>query len=432
MTDLKPKAMNYTEAVSYLRSLPPFIPRKLAPGEELFNLDAIRCLLKHLGNPEKQLRFVHIAGTNGKGSTASFLTGILTEAGHRTGLFTSPAVLCPTEQIRIGTDDISQDDYARIISYIRPHCEKMAAAGEGSPSEFEILTAAAFLYFTEQKCDIVVLETGLGGRLDATNIIPAPLLCIFTPVSLEHTDLLGDTLEKIAREKAGIIKPGTAVLTSPQDPEVMHVFQETCTRLDVPLYTEIPALDEKCGEILKEAMAAPYQAENAALAAEAARLLQPDTAKEAIRLGISRMKWPCRFELIRTSPDVIIDGSHNPAGVKTLAEALRTYYPGKKIRFITGILRDKNVKEMLSHIMPLAACFYTVTPPSPRALPAEELAEILRDFMTAGSCGPCEIRSFENPEDAVRGILKKSGADDIICAFGSLYSAGGLRSYFLS
>ena len=491
--------MNYEETISYLRSLPPFIPRQLAPGEELFNLDNIRILLRRLGNPAKKLRFVHVAGSNGKGSVCAFLTQILTESGYAAGLFTSPAVMRPTEQIRIGTEEISREDYARFFTIVRRESEEMQKAAEGSPSEFEMLTAAAFLYFQERKCDIIVLEAGLGGRLDSTNIIPSPLLAVFTPVSLEHTGMLGDTLEKIAKEKAGIIKPGCAVLLGKQEEEARAVFEKAAYASDAPLYSAaqvkqtagtfsgqeitltappVPAASaseqffseissyaastalhsdfaasfaahepasngvssafdmdsqierlyrELSGKPLRLRLAAPCQADNAAAAISAAMLLSAmgygRICADSIADGLRNTSWPGRFEVIHENPFIIVDGSHNPAGARTLAEGLKQLFPDKKITFIAGILRDKNYPDVFRELTPLAHCFMTVTPPSPRAFPAEDLALYLRE-------NGCPADSFDTVDAAVSAALKKSGADDVICAFGSLYLVSAYKRAF--
>ena len=429
--------MTYEEAAAYFAGIPPFVPRKVKPGEELFNLDLIRVLLMRLGNPEKQIATVHITGTNGKGSTSAFLTQMLTEGGYKTGLYTSPAMTRITERIRIGLTEIPEAAFAAYAERVRAEAEKMAAAGEGSPSEFEQVTALAFLYFAEEACDIAVIEAGLGGRLDATNVIPAPLLAIFTPVSFDHMEVLGDTLALIAAEKAGIIKPGTgAVLSAPQEEEVLQVLKGRAAEMGVPFYAaalpdsapgdaslhETILPDSTLRDVL---FAGSYQRGNASLAAAAVRLLADrfPVSAAAVRRGAETMRWPGRYELLQTDPCVIADGAHNAAGVRTLMESLSGQYPGKRFIFITGVLADKQVDEMLDAAAPYAKMFFTVTPDSVRALPAEALCERLRERgLKAEVC--------ESAAAAVRRALDAADVSDVICAFGSFYFIGKVRSCF--
>ena len=414
--------MTYEEAAAYFAGIPPFVPRKVKPGEELFNLDLIRVLLMRLGNPEKKIAAVHITGTNGKGSTSAFLTQMLTEGGYKTGLYTSPAMTRITERIRIGLTEIPEAAFAAYAERVRAEAEKMAAAGEGSPSEFEQVTALAFLYFAEEACDIAVIEAGLGGRLDATNVIPAPLLAIFTPVSFDHMEVLGDTLALIAAEKAGIIKPGTgAVLSAPQEEEVLQVLKGRASEMGVPFY----AAGVPDGTLRDVPFAGSYQRDNASLAAAAVRLLADrfPVSEAAVRRGAETMRWPGRYELLRTDPCVIADGAHNAAGVRTLMESLSGQYPGKRFIFITGVLADKQVDEMLDAAAPYAKMFFTVTPDSVRALPAEALCERLRERgLKAEAC--------ESAAAAVRRALDAADVSDVICAFGSFYFIGKVRSCF--
>lgn len=441
--------MTYEEAAAYFAGIPPFVPRKVKPGEELFNLDLIRVLLMRLGNPEKKIAAVHITGTNGKGSTSAFLTQMLTEGGYKTGLYTSPAMTRITERIRIGLSEIPEAAFAACAERVRAEAEKMAAAGEGSPSEFEQVTALAFLYFAEEACDIAVIEAGLGGRLDATNVIPAPLLAIFTPVSFDHMEVLGDTLALIAAEKAGIIKPGTgAVLSAPQEEEVLQVLKGRAAEMGVPFYaagvpdkdassSAEPLPDNAPGDVsLHETVlpdstlrdvsfAGSYQRGNASLAAAAVRLLADrfPVSEAAVRRGAETMRWPGRYELMQTDPCVIADGAHNAAGVRTLMESLSGQYPGKRFIFITGVLADKQVDEMLDAAAPYAKMFFTVTPDSVRALPAEALCERLRERgLKAEVC--------ESAAAAVRRALDAADVSDVICAFGSFYFIGKVRSCF--
>ena len=432
-------AMTYEEAVRWLKELPPFVPRTLAPGEDPFSLEAIRELLKRLGDPQERLHFIHVTGTNGKGSTCAYLAQILTNAGFRTGLYTSPAIERINERIRIGAEQIPDEAFARVVEKVRGVCLNMQADGAPFPSEFEQVTAAAFLYFLENACDPVILEVGLGGRVDATNVIPAPLLAVFTPIGMDHTESLGNTLEKIAREKSGIIKHGSVVLTCPQEKEVLQVLRERAKEEGAAYYEAFMpevsrfSLDgqtfymncEGSGELsFFTSMCGAYQVKNAALAVQAAVLLRKygyEISDTVLRSGIAQTVWPGRFEILEKRPYLIADGSHNPHGVRSLAESLERLFPDRKILFITGVMADKSYEEMMRQIVPLAGHVYTVTPPSVRGLPAEELAVCIRRL--GAEAEPCR--------DVPDALLKaKSGAEeeDVICAFGSLSFIGEVRS----
>ena len=428
--------MTYREALDYISSRPRFAPRRLAPGEEPFNLNAIRALLARLGDPQKELRFVHVAGTNGKGSTTAFLSAVLQEAGLRAGLYTSPYLERFTERIRIGDREISEEDLGRHAETVRDAVEEMKRDGQDLPSEFELVCAMSFLWFREQAPDLVVLEVGLGGRLDATNVIDCPDLAVITSIGFDHMETLGDTLPKIAWEKAGIIKSGGHVIALPQDPAVDAVFQTVCLERKavlhpaaLPVRTARPDLWGQGFDLpglpgLYISLPGTYQMENAALAAQAALLLKElgwPVTEEAIRSGLKKAKWPGRFELLRTEPAVLIDGAHNADGARALRASLETVFPGKQIVFIAGVLADKEYDAMLTAVLPLAERFYTVAPPNARALPAEALADRLTEL--GGLAFPCG-----SVEEAVRLAVDHAGKDGVVCAFGSLYYIGQVRS----
>lgn len=430
--------MTYQEALDFFSSQPRFAPRQLAEGEEPFNLNAIRRLLSLLGDPQRDLRFVHVAGTNGKGSVTAFLSSILTCCGLRTGVYTSPYLERFTERIRIGTEEISPEDLGRHAETVRRAVEEMKREHEALPSEFELVCAVAFLWFREQAPDLVVLEVGLGGRLDATNIIDCPELAVITSIGLDHTETLGNTLAKIAWEKAGIIKPGGHVLAAPQCAAVDAVFQTVCWERKAVLHTAAlpvrtvrPDLDGQSFDLpghpeLHIPLLGTYQIENGALAAQAAFLLGEQgwpVTEQAVREGLDRTVWPGRFELLRREPAVLIDGAHNPAGAGALRLSLETYFPGKRIVFVTGVLADKDYGAMLSEVLPLADRFYTVAPPSPRALSARDLASWLRE--RGAEAEPCG-----SVAEAVRLAEERAGQDGVVCAFGSLYYIGQVRALF--
>ena len=429
--------MNYQESLEFISSLPRFSPSSVKPGEDPFNLDSIRELMRRLGNPQDKLKFVHIAGTNGKGSTAAFINQIMIEGGYKVGLYTSPFIEHFTERIKINNEEIPEETLAEIASEVRLVCEEMISAGIKAPSEFEIVCAIGFIYFARKNCDLVVLEVGLGGRLDATNVIGSSLLSVITTISLDHTEVLGDTLEKIAAEKAGIIKKDGEVLLYPCKPSVEAVFENVCRQKNARLSRAImPKTVESAdingqvfdlgfgGHKFKIKMLGTYQVFNAAMAVQAALSLQLKGFKltyKNIQDGLENARWPGRFEVLQTDPAVIIDGSHNEEGVKALKSSIEHYFPHQKIIFITGVLADKNYREMMSDIVPFAKRFYTITPPTPRALPAESLADMLKSISDA------EVYSCESVKSAVRQALSEAEEDDIIIAFGSLYYIGEIR-----
>ena len=433
--------MTYNECLHYLRHLPAFTPAGVLSGKITYDLNAITVLCSRLGDPQKKLKFVHITGTNGKGSTLAFLRSILTTAGLRTGSFTSPELVDYEEQVQIDGEMIPQEAVARHLSTVITAAEEMRQEGRFFPSPFEMTLAMAFLYFLEEGCDIVLLEVGMGGKTDATNVIGSPLLALFVRISLDHTQILGDTLTAIAREKAGIIKDGTKVLSLPQPKEAEQVLQETCQKLHVPLeIIEPPAkLLSRSVEgqsfylpLTDEAVRIPllgtYQPENASLASEAASCVLEQLGyhtlcniNDMISEGLAHTTWPCRFELISKDPYVLVDGGHNVQGARVLSESLRAYFPEKKITFIFGVLKDKDYREIIKIMGPLAKEFITVAPDSPRAMDAVELADYLREKGYSA-------RPAASYEEAVS--LGLAACDDVLLAFGSLYFVGKLRQIF--
>ncbi|MBO6133854.1 MAG: bifunctional folylpolyglutamate synthase/dihydrofolate synthase [Lachnospiraceae bacterium] len=475
--------MDYREALKFVNSLPKFSPAACEPGVEPFNLDSIRYLLEKLGNPQKKLKYVHIAGTNGKGSVAAYLSSILMESGLKTGIYTSPFLERFTERIRIGNNEIEEEAFAKLAEEVKEKSDEMVRNGLKAPSEFEIITAIAFLYFVANDCDIVVLETGLGGRLDATNVIDCPEIAIITTISFDHMQVLGDTLEKIAYEKAGIIKRGCDVLIFPQKDEADKVFREAARKQAARLYRmsghpalksrslegqsfsmkpalldDIPGISPQYIldlEELRTVLLGSYQISNAALAVNAACILHgkgyPVTS-EAIQRGILKARWNGRFELLQRNPYILIDGSHNAEGAEVLREGLELYFSGEKIVFIVGILRDKEYRKMLKAIIPLASCFFAIEPPIDRALSAEELASQIIDCIdeaesdTGGTAAETvvgvnygtdmnslkdSVFPMKDLESALEAARNKAGKNGVICAFGSLYYIGALRSLVL-
>ena len=304
-------------------------------------LDRITELLDRMGRPQDRLKFVHVAGTNGKGSTCAYLASTLQACGYRTGLFTSPYVIEFAERIRVDGQNIPQDDLVAVTLFVREHAEAMAAETGEHPTEFELMTAVAFEHFARRRCDIVVCEVGLGGRLDSTNIIEDPQVCVITRLGLDHVDFLGDTLAKIAHEKAGIVKPGAPVVSWPQeDPGAMAEIEATAQRCGSTL--AVPAIDSLHIESVVEGgvrsfaydgdayttkLLATYQPYNAALAIEAVKALRTrgwDIPQDKLREGIASASWPGRFEVVSAGkPPLVVDGGHNPQGASVLADSLR-------------------------------------------------------------------------------------------------------------
>ncbi len=441
--------MNYQETMDYINSIPFFSPTSIVNGTEPYNLVSITELLHRLGDPQNNLRFVHIAGTNGKGSTSAFLNTILREAGYRVGFYTSPYLVRYTERVQIGWKEngtliereISEDDLSRLATRVREAAESMKIDNIQYPSQFEITTAISFLYFLEKECDIVVLEVGLGGRLDATNVIPSSELSVITTISLDHTMILGDTLPEIATEKAGIIKENGDVLVYPADDDVLHVFRNAAaghranlTIASLPEDVKEKNLDGQTFDLtlpnssdkwndLHISLLGRYQINNASIALQASLLLRKkgwNISDNDIRRGLSLTEWPGRFELLHRSPAVLVDGSHNEEGTIVLRMSLEQYFPGQKVIFVAGVLSDKDYSQMMDHVLPIAKTFFTVTPDSPRALSAEDLASFLKE--KGAEAIPCT-----SIDEAVKAALNRAADTDVICIFGSLYYVGVVR-----
>lgn len=418
-------------------------------------LERIRELLERLGRPQDRLKFVHVAGTNGKGSICAYLASILSAVGHRTGMFTSPYIERFEERIRVDGVIISPDELRDVTLAVREHAEAMAEETGDHPTEFELMTAVALEHFARCGCDIVVLEVGLGGRLDSTNVIDAPEACVIARIGLDHTALLGNTLAAIAGEKAGIIKEGSAVVSWPQEPEAMAVIEHAAAEhgceLRVPDFAQLEEgivkwedgappfrpFSYKEWADLRTGILGSYQPQNATVALEAVDVLRgrgwriPD---EAVRAGVAQTRWPGRFEIVEggSSPDgfaIVVDGGHNPQGARALADSLAEVFPGRKPVFVIGVLEDKDYPRMLEDVLPLGSAFVCVTPDNPRALPAHKLARAIRwtgqDLLGCSACvNPVVARDFE---DAIRRARELAGPDGLICAFGSLYSVAALK-----
>lgn len=417
--------MNYQQAVQYIESL--------KPSGMKWGLARMERVLSFCGHPEKRLRVVHIAGTNGKGSTARMIQCVLTAAGYRTGLYSSPAVTGIRDTITIDGTAIEKDTFAALTEKIASFQNDMGETG--SLSEFELTTALAFLYFTAQHTDICVVECGLGGRDDATNILPPPLTAVLTPISLDHTAILGKTIEEITTHKCGIIKPPCAVVTSPdQNEDALAVIFETTSkngltvRIPTAGGTPIRTLELGCTEFDYDTMSislpltGAFQCGNALTAIETIRTLNgygfPVTNDE-IMTGLSASTMPCRQEVLCRDPLILIDGAHNPQGVGALAETLRLHSI-YDVTLLTGMLADKDAARCMQLLAPFCRRAICCTPGNPRTLPAADLANILK-----AAAENLPVTVVESPVDALSLALNGRNAPLLIA--GSFYVASALR-----
>lgn len=391
-----------------------------------------RALLDALGRPEQALKFAHITGSNGKGSTAAMLASILAAAGWRTGLFTSPHLYRFNERFQVNGVPVPDDALARITGRVLAAAEQL----DEHPTEFELMTAIGFLWFAEAACDLVVIEVGLGGRLDSTNVIPAPEAAVITNIALEHTAILGSTLAAIAREKSGILKPGCRAVLYGQSREVEDVVMQVCRSQAIPLTitdrTQLRSISSGLdgqrftyrgvGDLLLPLLG-EYQLSNAMTVLDTVDALRArgwHIPEDAVSAGLAAAKWPGRLELVRRSPDFIIDGGHNPQCAQALSAALRGLYGEKKLIFLVGVLADKDWQAMVGEVLPLAKHVITVRPESERAKDESELAAWIR-----AQGIPTEAHASIG--EAVDAALALAAPDDAICAYGSLYSVGELR-----
>ena len=425
--------MTYEESIKYIRDTAVF-------GSKL-GLDNIRTLMSILGNPQDKLNMIHIAGTNGKGSTAAYMLSVLEEAGYRAGVYTSPELYRFSERIRINEDEISEDDTAYYATKIRKAAEYMAEHGIGNPSEFELVLAMAFCYFYDKAVDVVILEVGLGGRLDATNVISHSLISVITKISYDHMQYLGDTLPQIADEKAAIIKPHGRVIVYPAEKDVMNVFENRCSKQQAELHVaELPeqstaSLTEGQTFVLSDKtyttkMAGLYEINNAALAIQAIGLIRKNSLQisdENIYDGISRASWPGRFEILKRNPLIIADGAHNEDGAEALADTLTKYFGETKVTLCLGILKDKEYEKMLSHLLPHADRIIACDVPNPRSLTANELTEAIYEADPNISTFICH--TAKEVYDRIQEE-KNNATAFVIC--GSLYLVGSMRELYLN
>ncbi len=439
----------YSEAIDWIHNLGRF---GIRPG-----LERVAALLEYFGNPHQSLRFVHIGGTNGKGSTAAMLASMLKAGGYNIALYTSPYVLSFTNRMAVDGSDIDRRSLVDLVEKAQPAVAEIGKDKKLGPlSEFEVVTALALTYFAQREADLVVLEVGLGGRLDATNVI-TPLMSLITNISLEHTDVLGDTVEKIAFEKGGIIKPGKPLLTAAEDPAALKVLEERCReegspffRIYPPRFQGEPAVGEPSAVLesveedgqyfsyqgfsqsysnLFTNLRGVYQLQNAALALAATEQLEREgfsIPEDDLRRGLSQTVWPGRLEVLSKKPLLIVDGAHNPAAIKKLSEALPHYFKYKKLILVLGILADKDIEAMLKSILPLADRVVFTRPLLPRAAAPEDVERFARSRLGLNS----ESLVVQDHGPALIRALELAGPDDAVVVTGSLYTVSDVRAFW--
>jgi len=395
-------------------------------------LERISVLLDKMGNPQDNLKFIHIAGTNGKGSTAAMTASILQKAGYRTGLYTSPYIYRFHERIQVNGEQISDEDLVAVTEYVKPLAESMTE----TPTEFELVCAIAFEYYKRQKCDIVVLEVGMGGEFDATNVIKTPEVAVITNIGLDHTDYLGSTLEEIAKTKAGIFKENGHAVIYRGAPSVEKVFEDVCRQKNIALKkADFDGLVLRCHDLfgqefdcgarkqLRLPLLGDHQLHNASVVLSVADTLMENGWKiteQNIYEGIRDVSWPGRFDIVCRDPLFIIDGGHNPQCVEALIKNIEDYLKGRKVIALTGVLADKDYGDMYQPVMPLVEQFVCITPDNPRKLEAAELAEHLQK---AGA----KAVACDSTRAGVIKAMELSGKDGVVLCFGSLYSIGAIH-----
>ena len=425
--------MNYEEAIEFIHSTYKF-------GSRL-GLKNITKLMELLGNPQDSYKIIHVAGTNGKGSTCSLINEVLMESGYKTGLFISPYLEEFTERIQINKQHIDKDSLARIAALVKSKIEIMISEGYEHPTEFEVVTAIGFKYFQEQSIDFLVLEVGLGGRFDATNVVKKPLVCVISSISYDHMDYLGDTLEKIAYEKAGIIKEGSPVVVYPQADSIKNIIKDVAVQKNAKVFeANIHNIKKFKSDItgqwfkylkddvfylpeLKINLLGQHQLLNALTALLALEIMKNEgcnISSESVINGFSSCRFPGRFEIMSENPFIIIDGGHNIDGISHFTKTVKEYFKDKKIILFFGILKDKNPDEALNLILPISKEVYTLTPFSPRALKATELADLVKKHS--------DIKAIPlSSYDEILDVIKNADKDDVIAFAGSLYMIGSVR-----
>jgi dihydrofolate synthase/folylpolyglutamate synthase len=430
--------ITYTEALNYIYDLTKY-------GIKL-GLKNINHLLYLLGEPHKKLKIIHVAGTNGKGSTCSLISSILQSDGHKVGLYTSPHLVDFTERIKINHKSIDRKKVSELLEKIKPYIKKVAnTPSYGHPTFFEVITSMAFLYFFEEKIDFLVLEVGLGGRLDATNVCE-PLISIITHIDYDHMDKLGNGLEEIAREKGGIIKPEGIVISANQYEEAYNEIKKIADEKNSLIYSTGKEISYKIvksdikGVIfdlkgiyhnfknLHTPLLGRHQADNATTAItaiEALKIRGVNISEKAIRAGLEKVKWTGRLEIIQNNPTLILDGAHNPSGIRIVWQALKEIFTYHRLILVLAIFAEKDYKKMIQILAPNADLIITTKTMSPRAAPPQVIAKEAAQYIAQN-----KIIVTENISQAINCALSNSKKDDLICITGSLYTVGEAKRYF--
>ena len=417
--------MNYEEAMNFIQNTSKF--------GSVLGLDIIKELLERLGNPQDQLKVVHIAGTNGKGSTLAFLAGIFRESGYRAGRYVSPASFCYEERFRINEENISKEDLCFYMEKIKKISDEMVRDGMSHPTMFEIETALSFLYFLDKKVDVVLLETGMGGRLDATNVVKKPIAVIIASIGMDHMQFLGDTIEKIAAEKAGIIKEGCPVISYNNQESVNEVIKEKAKEMHckvtfvnsegIRVLSEslnggsfsYRSSDGRCYEKIEIPLLGRHQINNAALALEALNTIRNYYCISEFQTedGLRKTIWRGRIEILEKDPLVICDGAHNPDGAKSLLNFLQNNFTNRRLIYIMGVLSDKDYEQMIQILTPMAAKVYTVAPDNARALSSKDLAECVRKYHH-------DVEERQRLKECLEEVKQQADKEDVIIICGTL------------
>ncbi len=426
--------MNYKEAIQFIHSTYKF-------GSKL-GLKNITKLTELLGNPQNSYKIIHVAGTNGKGSTCSMIHDALMASGYKTGLFTSPYLEKFTERIQVNRQQIDDEALARITGLVKEKIDLMVREGYNHPTEFEVVTAIGFKYFEEQGIDFLILEVGMGGRFDATNVVSNALVSVITSISYDHTEYLGDTLEKIAFEKSGIIKEGSDVVVYPQEKSVVDVVKNTAKNKNATVYEVEKSNIEKLGGDLsgqrfkylktdvfnipeaKIRLLGEHQLYNTLTALRALELIKKrgyNVTEKAIVEGFKNCRFAGRFEVVNENPSIIIDGGHNINGIEYFAKAVRENFGSSKITLFFGMLKDKNPEEVLPLLIPLSKEIFTLTPNNPRAMKSDFLANLISNHSDV------KVTALDDYNEIIP-ILKNIDKDGCICFAGSLYMIGDVRT----
>lgn len=426
--------MNYEESLDFIHSTYKF-------GSKL-GLDNITKLTELLGNPQDSYKIIHIAGTNGKGSTSNMIHDILVSSGYKTGLFISPYLEEFTERIQINKIHIDKESLSRITSLVKEKIDIMINDGFNHPTEFELVTAIGFKYFEEQKIDFLVLEVGLGGRFDATNVVKNTLVSIITSISYDHMQYLGDTLEKIAFEKAGIIKENSQVVIYPQSDNIKDVIKEQAKLKNSTVYeVDIKNVEKIKGDIsgqkfkylktdvfslpeLKINLLGEHQLYNAITALRALEIIRQlgyNITEKSIEEGFSSCHFAGRFEIINKEPIIVLDGGHNINGIEYFSKAVNEYFGNKKIILFYGMLEDKNPNDVIDYLICLSKEIYTLTPNNPRAMSSNDMANLIRQH---SDIKVTPIQKY----DEILDIIKSFGKKEVIAFVGSLYMIGDVRT----